>query len=144
MTASRIGASRASSLDGVIAEMIEELAEKLRDDPATDVEAFLREHADFADRLRPLLPAVALMAELGRSGIVGSGSRPGAGWPAAPGRSDSATELDLSQQNGEPPVRPIPPHAGAEAAAGTLGDFRILREIARGGMGIVYEAEQIS
>ena len=27
---------------------------------------------------------------------------------------------------------------------GTLGDFRIVREIGRGGMGIVYEAEQIS
>ncbi len=30
------------------------------------------------------------------------------------------------------------------AAQGTLGDFRLIKEIGRGGMGIVYEAEQIS
>ncbi len=35
-------------------------------------------------------------------------------------------------------------NSGEVRALGQLGDFRLLREIGRGGMGIVYEAEQLS
>jgi tetratricopeptide (TPR) repeat protein len=36
------------------------------------------------------------------------------------------------------------PLAGAPTDLGQLGDFRLVREVGRGGMGVVYEAEQVS
>ncbi|MBM4094118.1 MAG: serine/threonine protein kinase, partial [Planctomycetes bacterium] len=44
------------------------------------------------------------------------------------------------------PLPDAPPSAGANhrVAEKTLGDFRIVREIGHGGMGVVYEAEQLS
>jgi serine/threonine protein kinase len=37
-----------------------------------------------------------------------------------------------------------PPVAAQDLPMGKLGDFRLIREIGRGGMGVVYEAEQLS
>jgi serine/threonine protein kinase len=97
----------------VVAEIIEGLVERVQAGERVDVEAVIAAHPEHAEQLRRLLPAVEVLADLGRSASAAG---------AAP-----------------PPVG-----GDAEPASGVLGDFLIVREVGRGGMGVVYEAEQIS
>jgi serine/threonine-protein kinase len=99
--------------DKTLFDLLDEIAKKVQAGEAVDVAAYLELHPGQADRLRQLLPAVEVLADLGRSAGPGEASFP----PAGP---------DLGSEQGR------------------LGDFHIIREVGRGGMGIVYEAEQIS
>src|SRR6516165_1831231 len=103
----------AGSDDQALGFLIDELTARIQAGEPVEVEAHVGEHPEHADALRRLVPALHLLADLGRSVPAGSASG----------------------------VSVVVP---ADSLTGTLGDFRILREIGRGGMGVVYEAEQIS
>jgi serine/threonine protein kinase len=52
--------------------------------------------------------------------------------------------LEASLSMRDPTAPELPAATECQPDLGRLGDFQLVREIGRGGMGVVYEAEQIS
>jgi WD40 repeat protein/serine/threonine protein kinase/Tfp pilus assembly protein PilF len=97
----------------LLAELFEELTNRLQAGAPVDIEAFVRRYPEQEAALRQFLPAIEVLVSMGRTS-----NRPAA-------QDDCGDALTA-------------------AAPRELGDYRILFEIGRGGMGVVYEAEQIS
>jgi hypothetical protein len=105
-----------AALAAELADLIERLTARVKAGEAVDLDELAAEHPAHADELRRIVPAMKLLADLSQS-CVQFGER----------RGVSPTCAD-----------------GGLSLAEPLGDFRLIREVGRGGMGVVYEAEQIS
>ena len=102
-----------SSLDDPLGPIVESFLARFRRGERPSLAEYEARHPDLADQIRDLLPALVEL-ELGRGAF-----------PQAP--SDPFPEE---------------PAATWRAAPERLGDYRILGEIGRGAMGVVYEAER--
>jgi WD40 repeat protein/serine/threonine protein kinase len=97
-----------------VLELAEEFLDHCRRGEQPTLQEYLDRHPELAAEIREVFPAMAMMENIAL-----------------------ADESLAGPPTGTEPV-------GSSASLQQLGDFRIIRQVGHGGMGVVYEAEQVS
>ena len=98
-----------------VEQLAEEFLKDRRAGSRQTIEQFAEQHLHLANEIRDVFPMLLMLEQL------------------CPDRDDASS----TSQNDPDPMQEL-------CALQRLGDYRIIREIGRGGMGIVYEAEEMS
>jgi serine/threonine protein kinase/Flp pilus assembly protein TadD len=123
----------AENHDQILADLVEDLTAQMHANGFVDWQTCARQYPQYVDELRELLPALeALAGSWKDQEAARQGDREKKGLLSSP---DLTVSLSSAPSDSQFATRHSPL---------ILGDFRLIREIGRGGMGVVYEAEQTS
>src|SRR5262245_41429090 len=106
--------SSTNSRSEVVLALAEEFLDRYRRGERPALQEYIDRHPDLAADIREAFPAMAMMENIALA-------------------DESLADRGLASGGCEPPG---PLHQ--------LGDYRIIRQVGHGGMGVVYEAEQVS